>query len=181
MRRLYRQFRPQPTTTESYLSPTSSFENSIIINHPFLHFFSLEIMKNIFYLLVIFGTYGRKNFRKKTFHNRVLNPERESLKLSMSSIEVRTKNPGTCQKPRIALANGASLQCPDRIGDRDRCRYRCPKGFILKPGSNNVIGIVLHFALDFKSCPGERSPDDHDGRTISMTCHVTCDLEAYIL
>ena len=106
-------------------------------------FLSLE-MKNIFYLLVIFGTFGRKNFRKKTFHNRVLNPDRESLKLSMSSVEVRTKNPGTCQKPRIAMANGASLQCPDRIGDRDRCRYRCPKGFILKPGSNNVIGSVLY-------------------------------------
>ena len=112
-------------------------------------------MKNIFYLLVIFGTFGRKNFRKKTFHNRVLNPDRESLKLSISSIEVRTKNPGTCQKPRIAMANGASLQCPDRIGDRDRCRYRCPKGFILKPGSNNVIGSVLYFILNSKSFPSK--------------------------
>ena len=93
-------------------------------------------------ILLLDETLGRKNFRKKTFHNRVLNPERES-KLSISSIAIRTKNPGTCDKPRIALAEGASLQCPDHIGDRDRCRYRCPRGFILKPGSNNVIGIVL--------------------------------------
>ena len=39
MRRLYRQFQPQPTTTESYFHPTGSFENSIIINHPFLNIF----------------------------------------------------------------------------------------------------------------------------------------------
>ena len=104
---------------------------------------------------------GERRFRKKTFGNRVLRkmlPDKEpwieepiplirqrSFTSDSYLTESReTKKETGCQKPRIALGNGAALSCPIFIGDRDRCRYRCPKGFILKPGSNNVIGKNIH-------------------------------------
>ena len=108
--------------------------------------------------LSIFIVKGERRFRKKTFVNRILekispphwsdNSIETEIPLirqrSFSSIkiekEIKQSGVGTCEKPKIALGNGAGLTCPDIIKDRDRCRYRCPKGFILKPGSNNIIG-----------------------------------------